>query len=352
MKISELRALTRIWDLAVLDTGAKGLTYTPEAIYFDGLHVSATVVLPEPLIEKVEEPMFVYGKTFQATLSLLGDEESVTLRALPEKGEVLMVSGHTKAHVQAAPGSPFIGRKSERAVTIQVGKERLIKALQFVMEVTARDMVNPTLTGVQGEYRDGKLVLRATNGHSRAAVTWVPAKSKATRPFAFVIVPADLHVSLNCLADPIIRLVVSEGTVIVKDSVTTIGLGTLELSKFPDLGVMPRKFTKEVTLPTKALSLIARAADTFDTDRLAVLTIKKGKVTLSAAGEERGMFEAVVSSTSGKELDETLTFDSGLLAIATHLGVKVKIQFNGSTSPVMMTGDPGKFYWLSPVIVH
>lgn len=347
MKVADLIRATRIWDLAVLDTGARGLTFTPEHTSFEGLHCSARFTLLTPLLEGKSDPVIVIGKTLNASLSLLEPEDEID--ATVHKGKIGLVSGSRQVVITTAKGSDYRPRvkksELEAAPKITIDRINFLEVLNFVMQAIANDMSNPVLNGVQVEYLEkGICVMRSTNGNSRAAVARAAAKGD---PLKFVLSPADFATALGCMEDDEVTLGLVRGIVVLYDARTYIELATLA-GEFPDLSKLATKFKSKVTIPASVIDLITRASITFDTDRLATLRIAKGMVSVLARGEERGAFRAVVAGAKGEDID--LTFDAILLGAATYLGKKVTIQFTNNTSTVLMTGDPGKYFWLSPIM--
>lgn len=351
MKVEELQAATKIWDLAVLDTGARGLTFSGDATYFEGLHCSARHTLEEPVIADLKEPLVIVGRTLAVSLSLLNPESKVTMKRV-RGNKINISSGSRKAEVATISSSPYHPRVTDKdrkaAPHITLDRIGMIDAATFCMDVTAKDMSKPVLTGVQVAYtRKGKAIVRATNGSSRAAVTWATAKGDKME---FVVTPADLVVALGCMTDDRVDLYYTGNVIVIQDETTYVELATLSgKEQFPDLASLPTKFKRSVTIPSSFVTLIKRASDTFDTDRLCSFRLREGTVSVLTRGAERGAFQAVAAKKmKGKDIE--ITFDAQLLSIATHLGTHVKISFNRSDQIVLMTGDPGRYYWLSPIL--
>jgi hypothetical protein len=162
-----------------------------------------------------------------------------------------------------------------------------------------------------------------------------------------ILQPADVLVALNALTAQEIGMETDGRRVRLFDKTCEVILSRMH-GEFPDLGKLPRTQPHKVTVPRNAITTIQRAANAFDNARLATLEATDGRLRMYTRGQERGAFELGL----GRHVaDFSLTFDATLLGAAASLGRKVNFAYEDGVTIVLMTGDTGKYFWLSPIRV-
>jgi hypothetical protein len=338
----DIKETTRLWELALLDGAARGLTFAPDRISFDGYHCGGYRLLEEPLLQGGSSPVVVPGRVFTSLLDLFGEPELI----LKNKTLYVRAKGREATIPTAAPPLPIV-RNFEPQERFSIVAKDLIQALQTAAPFGAVAMVAPVLTGAHLRATKSHLFVETTSGQGRASLIRLPATDSSGG--LNVVVPiADLMIALSCLdAEVAYILWDGGGTLCVSDDITVIYISLL-LGNYPDLSKLPRRFNYSVVLPPALLALAARAADALHRDKIIAVTLSGGEAQFMTEDEELGKF-TVDLGVEAPDIDITLRFESPHLTMAAQLGDAPVLRFNDDRSLALLTGDADRYLWLSPI---
>lgn len=235
----------------------------------------------------------------------------------------------------------------EKAVKFRMGVDEFKVGLGQVMVASSNDMTRPALTGVYFNTAEGKLFVAATDGYrlsERMLVGKVESEVKAIVP------TTSLSEVIRSITDEM-----EEIEILFDDAQVRFRLGEIEITSklidgsFPDYKqLIPKDCEAEVILPKNELMRNTKLAALFarEVGGSIVLEAKTstGTFAVASVANEYGENTSEIETEIAK--DERVTLNSRFLIDALNVleEEKVKLEFAGKTSPIVVRNEKSDNY--------
>lgn len=359
MKVSDFKEFTSVWNLASLDDGSEVLTFQVEAasdmlsISFSGMHVGAVRIWPlnDVSIEGLapDTPFSVSGSLLHGTLALFSDTEDLAARI--DGTNLHLRAGGRQASLREheTGGARFVLPQIVVQTRCVIDRAELGPKLNMLAAAAARTLDRPALTGINvSTSRDGRLVLRATDGQARACLLSQEVREMEGESFGFTAPAADLSIALQ-ECERIVTMELADGASILhlNDAITFVRLSLLQ-GDYPSFQHLPRKFESRLIIPSSMIDTVTKAAALIDQNGLVTLAARDGQLGLATQDQQKGWFSVAVGPT--EEEDFEMHFDAEYMSQVAHAsGIETVLQKAASNQPIMVSGE-GWYYWLTSVV--
>lgn len=354
MKVADFKDFVRLGALAELDLGSAQLGFQSEPrlhVWYQAPHKGGiTVAGPEVAIEGLPgggDSLAVDAAHLSKILRLLPDEETLQVKVVPPNMTFVVKGARFSLRANMGSMPPEIKGRGERRFTVSgEGLELLNRALSLLDGITGKQSMRPVLGGTQVSVERGNLILKATD-NIRGAVLSIPVDGDDGE---YGVIPvADWRVATTlCGSDKLEVRKHHEERVDLTSGRTRIRLVLYPAGDFPDLSVLPTKFSSTVELSSQAIAIAAKAAAVLDDARVVTVKTQRDRLLFMVESHEVGSFQTL----GGKgELGFEVVFDGGHLEGIEALGSTVKLHVNNARSAVMAEGEHGWRYWIAPIIV-
>jgi DNA polymerase-3 subunit beta len=235
---------------------------------------------------------------------------------------------------------------------LNLSQKDFIDALDYVLFATSIDETRPVLTGVLLIFKEGKLVLVATDGFR---LSQKKMGIRGIKELQKIIIPKTVLAELGRLATDEERIKYSlrkeDNQVVFEISDTVLSSRIIE-GEFPDFEkIIPKDSEIKVNLDREELLRAVKLASVFarDSANVVKVAVKKDSVVLSAESSQAGTQKTQVDAKIESSLTKTLNTKEGF-GIAFNYrfledflnavkGEEVQIELSSSNAPGIFT-DP------------
>lgn len=286
MQAAALRNWLSFWPLAEHDKGTDRLVFAPEheegevaaiAASFRGMHIACVRSLDGEVIEGLDGPITVQGKTLIGALASYGAQDEVTLRWT---GKTLMVSdGKVTTRIHPADSrEPWVPPQGVSDAAVSIDQRGLKEKLDILESTAATDLDKPILTGIHIQFiRKQGLILRSTNSY--AATVCRHEVGNSSGEMNMVLIPKDLRLAMAEVGT-MVDLFSYDQKLGVSDEYTYIEMSGLVGTYPPSFGRLALKYDKSFPIHVDMAANLARAARNLDAP-LATIALADHQVTLS-----------------------------------------------------------------------
>lgn len=353
MKVADFVDFVRLGALAELDLGSAQLGFQSDPrlyVWYQGTHIGAmTVGGPEVAIPGLSEgggSFAVDATHLSKILRLLPNEETLQVKVVPPNMTFAVKGARLSLRAREGSMPPEIKGRGERRFTVSgEGIQLLSRALSLLDSITGKQSLKPVLAGTQVSVEGGSLILKATDG-LRGAIIGIPVEGDDGE---YGVIPvADWRAATTlCGSDKLEVRKHHEERVDLTSGRTRIRLALYPAEDFPDLSVLPTKFSSTVEFSSQAITTAAKAAAVLDDTRTVTLKTQRDRLVFMVDSQEVGSFQTV----GGKgTLDFEASFDGSNLEGLEALGSTLKLHLNNGRSAVMAEGEHGWRYWIAPLV--
>ena len=287
------------------------------------------------------------GKTFVDIARLLPGDE-VTIEHKPAESVVHVTAGSAEYTLHTYNPEDFPRLPELDAVqTFVVDRESLLETIHRVARAASRDESRPVLTGILVSFRDGKIIMAATDSY-RLAVKETELDGSA--PDLEAIVPSRALQELARIATSgeTVEVGVHENQVLF--SLEGVWLTTRRIDgQFPNYRqLLPEAFEHELTLPrVELLDVVRRAAVMIQRATPLQLRFAEGELTVIARTQDVGESkESMPVGFTGETLEIGFNADFLRDGLESMDGDDVRLKLISPLRPAVIQGEGDDFTYL------
>ena len=287
------------------------------------------------------------GKTFVDIARLLPGDE-VTIEHKPAESVVHVTAGSAEYTLHTYNPEDFPRLPELDAVqTFVVDRESLLETIHRVARAASRDESRPVLTGILVSFRDGKIVMAATDSY-RLAVKETELDGSAPDLEAIVPSRALQELARIATAGETVEVGVHENQVLF--SLEGVWLTTRRIDgQFPNYRqLLPEAFEHELTLPrVELLDVVRRAAVMIQRATPLQLRFAEGELTVIARTQDVGESkESMPVGFTGETLEIGFNADFLRDGLESMDGDDVRLKLISPLRPAVIQGEGDDFTYL------
>ncbi len=277
---------------------------------------------------------------------------------LISKGTELKIESVTyKAQITGidADEFPLIPEINEKPIAI-IKTKTLKTAIPQVLPAVSLDESRPVLTGVYWQFKEGNIILAATDSYRLAEKTITPVKSQKQEP---IIVPfktmSEIERMLSQTSAEEIEISIAENQIRVLIGDNCEIISRLIEGAYPDyLQILPKSFKINTKVDKNELNNGLKMASLFARESANNINIdfKKDLIEIAAEAAQVGNIDSKIKvQAEGEETKVSFNvkfFSDGLSVIESDV---IYIEVSGSSTPIKITDPNSKdfFYILMPL---
>ena len=287
------------------------------------------------------------GKTFVDIARLLPGDE-VTIEHKPAESVVHVAAGSAEYTLHTYNPEDFPRLPELDAVqTFVVDRESLLETIHRVARAASRDESRPVLTGILVSFRDGKIIMAATDSY-RLAVKETELDGSAPDLEAIVPSRALQELARIATAGETVEVGVHENQVLF--SLEGVWLTTRRIDgQFPNYRqLLPEAFEHELTLPrVELLDVVRRAAVMIQRATPLQLRFAEGELTVIARTQDVGESkESMPVGFTGETLEIGFNADFLRDGLESMDGDDVRLKLISPLRPAVIQGEGDDFTYL------
>jgi DNA polymerase-3 subunit beta len=287
------------------------------------------------------------GKTFVDIARLLPGDE-VTIEHKPAESVVHVTAGSAEYTLHTYNPEDFPRLPELDAVqTFVVDRESLLETIHRVARAASRDESRPVLTGILVSFRDGKIIMAATDSY-RLAVKETELDGSAPDLEAIVPSRALQELARIATAGETVEVGVHENQVLF--SLEGVWLTTRRIDgQFPNYRqLLPEAFEHELTLPRiELLDVVRRAAVMIQRATPLQLRFAEGELTVIARTQDVGESkESMPVGFTGEMLEIGFNADFLRDGLESMDGDDVRLKLISPLRPAVIQGEGDDFTYL------
>jgi DNA polymerase III subunit beta len=287
------------------------------------------------------------GKTLVDIARLLPGDE-VTIEHKPAESVVHVTAGSAEYTLHTYNPEDFPRLPELDAVqTFVVDRESLLETIHRVARAASRDESRPVLTGILVSFRDGKIIMAATDSY-RLAVKETELGGSAPELEAIVPSRALQELARIAAAGETIEVGVHENQVLF--SLEGVWLTTRRIDgQFPNYRqLLPEAFEHELTLPrVELLDVVRRAAVMIQRATPLQLRFAEGELTVIARTQDVGESkESMPVGFTGDTLEIGFNADFLRDGLESMDGDDVRLKLISPLRPAVIQGEGDDFTYL------
>ncbi len=287
------------------------------------------------------------GKTFVDIARLLPGDE-VTIEHKPAESVVHVTAGSAEYTLHTYNPEDFPRLPELDAVqTFVVDRESLLETIHRVARAASRDESRPVLTGILVSFRDGKIIMAATDSY-RLAVKETELDGSAPDLEAIVPSRALQELARIATAGETVEVGVHENQVLF--SLEGVWLTTRRIDgQFPNYRqLLPEAFEHELTLPrVELLDVVRRAAVMIQRATPLQLRFAEGELTVIARTQDVGESkESMPVGFTGETLEIGFNADFLRDGLESMDGDDVRLKLISPLRPAVIQGEGDDFTYL------
>src|SRR5438093_1679516 len=287
------------------------------------------------------------GKTFVDVARLLPGDE-VTIEHKPAESVVHVTAGSAEYTLHTYNPEDFPRLPELDAVqTFVVDRESLLETIHRVARAASRDESRPVLTGILVSFRDGKIIMAATDSY-RLAVKETELDGSAPDLEAIVPSRALQELARIATAGETVEVGVHESQVLF--SLEGVWLTTRRIDgQFPNYRqLLPEAFEHELTLPRiELLDVVRRAAVMIQRATPLQLRFAEGELTVIARTQDVGESkESMPVGFTGETLEIGFNADFLRDGLESMDGDDVRLKLISPLRPAVIQGEGDDFTYL------
>jgi len=287
------------------------------------------------------------GKTFVDIARLLPGDE-VTIEHKPAESVVHVTAGSAEYTLHTYNPEDFPRLPELDAVqTFVVDRESLLETIHRVARAASRDESRPVLTGILVSFRDGKIIMAATDSY-RLAVKETELDGSAPDLEAIVPSRALQELARIATAGETVEVGVHENQVLF--SLEGVWLTTRRIDgQFPNYRqLLPEAFEHELTLPRiELLDVVRRAAVMIQRATPLQLRFAEGELTVIARTQDVGESkESMPVGFTGETLEIGFNADFLRDGLESMDGDDVRLKLISPLRPAVIQGEGDDFTYL------
>jgi DNA polymerase III subunit beta len=287
------------------------------------------------------------GKTLVDIARLLPGDE-VTIEHKPAESVVHVTAGSAEYTLHTYNPEDFPRLPELDAVqTFVVDRESLLETIHRVARAASRDESRPVLTGILVSFRDGKIIMAATDSY-RLAVKETELDGSAPDLEAIVPSRALQELARIATAGETVEVGVHENQVLF--SLEGVWLTTRRIDgQFPNYRqLLPEAFEHELTLPrVELLDVVRRAAVMIQRATPLQLRFAEGELTVIARTQDVGESkESMPVGFTGETLEIGFNADFLRDGLESMDGDDVRLKLISPLRPAVIQGEGDDFTYL------
>jgi DNA polymerase III subunit beta len=287
------------------------------------------------------------GKTLVDIARLLPGDE-VTIEHKPAESVVHVTAGSAEYTLHTYNPEDFPRLPELDAVqTFVVDRESLLETIHRVARAASRDESRPVLTGILVSFRDGKIIMAATDSY-RLAVKETELGGSTPELEAIVPSRALQELARIAAAGETIEVGVHENQVLF--SLEGVWLTTRRIDgQFPNYRqLLPEAFEHELTLPrVELLDVVRRAAVMIQRATPLQLRFAEGELTVIARTQDVGESkESMPVGFTGDTLEIGFNADFLRDGLESMDGDDVRLKLISPLRPAVIQGEGDDFTYL------
>ena len=288
------------------------------------------------------------GKTFVDIARLLPGDE-VTIEHKPAESVVHVAAGSAEYTLHTYNPEDFPRLPELDGVqTFVVDRESLLETIHRVARAASRDESRPVLTGILVSFRDGKIIMAATDSY-RLAVKETELDGSAPDLEAIVPSRALQELARIATAGETVEVGVHESQVLF--SLEGVWLTTRRIDgQFPNYRqLLPEAFEHELTLPrVELLDVVRRGAVMIQRATPLQLRFAEGELTVIARTQDVGESkESMPVGFTGETLEIGFNADFLRDGLESMDGDDVRLKLISPLRPAVIQGEGDDFTYLA-----
>jgi DNA polymerase-3 subunit beta len=337
--------------------GADTATQTLTLKAFDG---SLGIMAELGAIVSADGAFTLPARLLNDIVSKMPDED---VRMELEGEQISLTCGSARYRLQgmSAEDFPELPTVSEEGSSAVLPVEGLIEGLRSTMFAASNDETKVILSGIHLTAKEQKLEFAATDGH-RLAVFQSPLSDAEEVPTLEVTIPSrtlrELEKMLDRQTEGAIAVQFDGSQIVFEIARQTLTSRLLD-GNYPNYRqLVPEKFERQVTLDRKLfVSALERVAVLADSKthlvKLSIDALKQEIVITAEAPDAMGQ-DSLPAQIAGESLEIAFNEKYLLEGIKVMSSTEIRMQINGSTSPVIFSpvGGDQMTYLIMPVHIR